>query len=62
MFQLCVRGLCLGVAGDICLNRVVYLGLVLPGLPFFVLGFCFFLGCIVDHLGILGLGSKEVLS
>ena len=32
----------------------------------FVLGFCFgilfTLGCIVDHFGILGLGSKEVLS
>ena len=32
----------------------------------FVLGFCFgilfTLGCIVDHFGILGLGSKEILS
>ena len=32
----------------------------------FALGFCFgilfTLGCIVDHFGILGLGSKEVLS
>ena len=28
----------------------------------FVLGILFTLGCIVDHFGILGLGSKEFLS